>query len=135
MYALNKDALDLINRQQAEIAEANEKLQAQADTIFLYERVIKDKTAEIERLQKAVETMTLAQIEANSRYQDEKLSLLKDIKDRVDKRDEAIKEFAEKLKLYFEDEFIDNLVAEMTESPTKIEHSSLCETETYEVKE
>ena len=110
-------------------------LQAQADTIFLYERVIKDKTAEIERLQKAVETMTLAQIEANSRYQDEKLSLLKDIKDRVDKRDEAIKEFAEKLKLYFEDEFIDNLVAEMTESPTKIEHSSLCETETYEVKE
>ena len=100
----------------AEIAEANEKLQAQADTIFLYEKVIKDKTAEIERLEKAVETMTLAQIEANSRYQDEKLSLLKDIKDRVDKRDEAIKEIAEKLKLYFEDEFIDNLVKEMTES-------------------
>ena len=28
---------------------------------------------------------------------------------------EAIKEFAEKLKAYFEDEFIDNLVKEMTE--------------------
>ena len=28
-----------------------------------------------------------------------------------------------------------NLVAEMTEFPTKIEHSSLCETDTYEVKE
>lgn len=28
-----------------------------------------------------------------------------------------------------------NLVKEMTETPTKIEHSSLCETESYEVKE
>lgn len=69
---------------------------------------------------------------------------------------EAIKEFAERLKelvvygtireyenangftYLLEDmvrEDIDNLVAEMTESPTKIEHSSLCETDTYEVKE
>ena len=29
---------------------------------------------------------------------------------------EAIKEFADRLKAYFEDEFIDNLVKEMTEA-------------------
>ena len=61
-------------------------------------------------------------------------------------KSEAIKEFAERLKRWgqYSDDFncwavavpeIDNLVKEMTESPTKIEHSSLCETDTYEVKE
>ena len=59
-------------------------------------------------------------------------------------KSEAIKEFAERLKatshpcgdtyIVYGDR-IDNLVKEMTESPTKIEHSSLCETDTYEVKE
>ena len=60
---------------------------------------------------------------------------------------EAIKEFAERLKekhrhnttsivsLVTVFDNINNLVKEMTESPTKIEHSSLCETESYEVKE
>ena len=56
-------------------------------------------------------------------------------------KSEAVKEFAERLKKNvkkqnsFDFEDVDNLVAEMTESPTKIEHSSLCETESYEVKE
>ena len=41
----------LISRLQKENKEKDEMLKAQADTIFLYERVIKDKNAEIERLQ------------------------------------------------------------------------------------
>ena len=90
---IGRDALDLINRQQAEI----ERLQkAKADDVSLAYKVAKT---------------------------------------------EAIKEFAKKVKKTIIDELvvdfddIDNLVAEMTESPTKIEHSSLCETDTYEVKE
>ena len=53
----------------------------------------------------------------------------------------AVKEFAERLKKKYENHIvcsfnvlnneIDDLLAEMTE-PTKLEHSSLCETETYE---
>lgn len=39
------------NDLQKENKEKDEMLKAQADTIFLYERVIKDKNAEIERLQ------------------------------------------------------------------------------------
>ena len=49
---LLKQSLDLINRQKAEITEKDETIKAQADTIFLYEQVIKDKKAEIERLKK-----------------------------------------------------------------------------------
>lgn len=75
-------------------------------------------------------------------------------KERKQIKSEAIKEFAERLKQEIQEskyrvndspyaracnqvadwciEVSNNLVAEMTESPTKIEHSSLCETDTYE---
>lgn len=43
-------ALDLINRLQAVITEKDEIIKAQADTIFLYERVTKGKNTTIERL-------------------------------------------------------------------------------------
>lgn len=59
--------------------------------------------------------------------------------------DDAIEEFAEKLKeryakyeayetlyAHYIWNDIDNLVNELTYQPTKIEHNSLCETETYE---
>ena len=93
-----------IEKQQAETAEANEKLQAQADTIFLYEKVIKDKTAEIERLKSRVEATEIS-----------KQKLLLCFKTA---KSEAIKEFAERLKnltaYYWLDEInigdIDNLV-------------------------
>ena len=77
--------------------------------------------------------------------------------DCITARNEAIKEFAERLKNeiisdtaygcdcnqhsgYYDNtikigdipEYIDNLVKELTHEPTKIEHNSLCETETYE---
>lgn len=48
-------ALDLINRQKAEIKEKDEMLSAQADIIRTLERVLEDKKAEIERLQKRLE--------------------------------------------------------------------------------
>ena len=63
----------------------------------------------------------------------------------TDEQIDVIKEFAERLKeqsyipnLSCTGEYIvdvsdiDNLVKELTHQPTKIEHSSLCETETYE---
>ena len=66
-------------------------------------------------------------------------------------KSEAIKEFAERLKCkasilrdkvtglpcsYTISNYdFNRLVKELTETPTKIEHSSLCETESYEVKE
>lgn len=96
------ESLDLINRLQKENKEKDEMLKAQADTIFLYERVIKDKNATIERLKDklflALHTDTAKRnIEA-----------------------EAVKRFAERVlkivtlrgrqKAYF-----DNLVKEMTE--------------------
>lgn len=75
-----KQALNLINRQQAEI-EKLEKAGNEAVSCFnRMETLYKIKCKELE----VVKT-------------------------------EAIKEFAEKLKAYFEDEFIDNLVKEMTE--------------------
>ena len=73
--------------------------------------------------------------------------LVRALRDLDSARAEAIKEFAERLKFEFEIAFdepifeaiigeiikstIDKLLKELTE-PTKIEHNSLCETETYE---
>lgn len=64
-------------------------------------------------------------------------------------KSEVIKEFAERLKGYAKElkigdniylqvvgaGRIDNLVKEMTENITKVEHDSLCETETYKTRE
>ena len=86
---LMKNALDLINRKQADI----------------------------ERLKGEIE-------EANEADRETELQALKESKENAKMFCEAInhaktgaiKEFAERLKAYFEDEFIDNLVKEMTES-------------------
>lgn len=53
-----KRAVAEINHQKAEIDEKNEIINAQADTIFLYERALKDKTAEIENLQFSVQQLS-----------------------------------------------------------------------------
>ena len=84
-------------------------------------------------------------VELTNRQQAEIERLQKNLDDKCDKciardRAEAIKEFAERVKQEINFPLavwrvFDNLVIEMTESPTKIEHSSLCETESYEVKE
>ena len=63
---------------------------------------------------------------------------LKDYNDmRKGLKSESIKEFAERLKYYsfrydvWTHQYIDNLVKEMTDNITKVEHNSLCETQTY----
>ncbi len=99
---ITKDALDLINRLQKENKEKDEMLKAQADTIFLYERVIKDKNAEIERLKSQLFL---------EKYTD------------VAKRNiesEAIKEFAKRAQGMVtirgrQKDYFDDLVKEMTE--------------------
>ena len=100
---LSENALDLINRQQAEI----------------------------ERLQNKIDAITLIQVEEIHNFAQEKLSLLRKIHKRVSTESESIKEFAERLKtkvnldlceaidcsdyLYDLPKQIDNLVKEMTE--------------------
>ena len=112
---LSETALDLINRlqksngnwrrkcqrlrkalrtQKAEIEEKNECLTAQADTIFLYEQVIKDKTAEIERLQNSFIAQARL-IEKKSIAYDR--ICIKHAKELKISKNEAIKEFATRL--------------------------------------
>ena len=97
--------------------------------IGAYDLINRQKT-EIERLQKAIKVQDIM-IE----QQDYKIK----------SKSEVIKEFAERLKGYAKElkigdniylqvvgaGRIDNLVKEMTENITKVEHDSLCETETY----
>lgn len=90
-----KNALDLINRQRAEI-----------------ERLQKEKA----KIHKLIPKMIK---EAKSEAINE---LVKRLKDRVVKKYKYTD-----VRIFNE---IDNLVKEMTE-PTRVEHSSLCETETY----
>ncbi len=99
---LSKDCLDLINRLQKGNKEKDEMLKAQADTIFLYERIIKDKNTAIERLKDKLF-----------------LSLHTDTAKRNIEA-EAIKRFAERvLKIVTlrgrQKDYFDNLVKEMTE--------------------
>lgn len=85
-------------------------------------RLCKPVADEIERLQEEIERLTTMNSELNIG-----IKKLKEF---------AIKEFAERLKEisdrdgWTDSSEIDNLVKEMTE-PVKIEHNSLCETETY----
>lgn len=113
---LTKDALDLINRQKAEIKEKDEMLSAQADIIRTLERVLEDKTAEIERLQRKYE-LSKAEREANVKGFTESIAIVKS---------EAIKEFAERAKNRLERKYtiygreyvlrhLRELVKEMTE--------------------
>lgn len=111
---------DLINRQQAE----NETLK---DLITYQKQEIKEKE---QKYNQAVDDM---------------FGLIETTRNEIaEVKSKAIKEFAERLKkldvntrmLYSSvvyelgEDDIDNLVKEMTE-PVKIEHNSLCETETY----
>lgn len=81
------NAIDFINRLQAQAKEKDDVIKAQADTIFLYESVIKDKTAEIERLTK------LAKL-GNKRALRAETEIDKMI---VFAKSKAVKEFAERL--------------------------------------
>lgn len=82
----------------------------------------------------------------NERLQTRVGELIRQYNNNIGKmKSEAIKEFAERLKeelrLYTENNggfvpsMIDNLVKEMLGEPSKIEHDSLCETETYKTRE
>ena len=136
-----EEILDLINRQQAEIEKLNKARQKQA--VFLGEER-EQKYELIDKLSKANTEIERLRAEADMAegYADALVARAKS---------EAIKEFAERLKIEaFECDVsfgygkecyqqavavieIDNLAKEMTEQSnfTKIEHNSLCETETY----
>ena len=93
-----------------------------------------------------IKTLTSHSYDLINRQQAEIKKLKKDLKactvevqrsHEID-RNKGIIEFAERLKSIMHEycnditeDDIDNLVKEMTESITKIEHNSLCETETY----
>lgn len=110
--ALAKDAIDLINRQKAELQKAKAELKETTEKFncqqYVYadlSDIIKDKNAEIEKLQTDYSSMqsTLAKMSMGV----------------AEAKAEAIKEFAERLKpmlgfgRYTSYEDIDNLVKEM----------------------
>ena len=109
-----KEALDLINRQKAEIEENNLKIDHQAQIIRTLETALDNKMKEIERLKENNQKL----YEEMAEREKEEVAIAK----RMGKY-EAIKEFAERLKeiaiekgsvpIVFDD--IDNLVKEMTE--------------------
>ena len=115
-----------------EIIGTFEKIAKEQNSNFLKTVIdlINRQKTEIERLQKAIKVQDIM-IE----QQDYKIK----------SKSEVIKEFAERLKGYAKElkigdniylqvvgaGRIDNLVKEMTENITKVEHDSLCETETY----
>ena len=110
MYALSKDALDLIKRQKAEIEKLNVELVGMRGACESYKMHYDNAQAEIERLQNAYKQCAWER--------DTFLEQLETAKS------EAIKEFAERLKEQFsENKYIlpsvnisvDNLVKEMTE--------------------
>ena len=130
MGKLLEASLDLAKRQKTEI-----------DILIRKKETLRDEIAELqaenERLRNTVKTDFLTATE--------KLKLSQS--DIVEMRAEATKEFAERLKFELETTFdepifntivgkiikstIDKVLKELTE-PIKIEHNSLCETETYE---
>ena len=81
---------NLINRLQKENKKKDEMLRAQADTIFLYERVIKDKNAEIERL---VDHLSIPSAE-----EDEDWYTMPQLKTGEEIKSEVIKELKRRLK-------------------------------------
>ena len=103
--ALQKYALDLIKRQQAEIERLNKEVDRLSQCVMYHDGYIVDaKTEAIEEFVKRFEKK------------------IKDVKFTIGQTWEikcALKQTLE----------------EMTEQSTKIEHNSLCETESYEVKE
>ena len=125
---LTASVLDLINHLKTKCNKYLNKVQAQKGELTrLYKQNVEYK-AEIERL-KAEQMMA-------DGYADALVERTKS---------EAIKEFAERLKafVYYADGIkdaivdesdIDNLVKEMARHISKIEHNSLCETETYKVE-
>lgn len=195
---LSRYALDLINRQQAEIEKLKAKVKKLKNIERFADKLIKKQEAEIERLKAEIE-------EVNEADRETELQALKESKENAKlfceainhAKSEAIEEFAEKIdQLFYRYEHLHShadmarkdyikaddgteiemqsvwdvftlkkygiaeyeemnrlqtnieliekgrllaelqkdfklLVKEMTESPTKIEHSSLCETETY----
>ena len=114
---LTKYALDLINRQQAEIERLNKARQRQAQ--FLgeergqkYELLNKIGTAKTEAIKEVLSVLETT-IEESDKY-------IREYEDSKEQRayNKALRD-------------VYNLVKEMTGCPTKIEHSSLCETDTY----
>ena len=122
----SKNAVDLINRQKTEIKEGKHI----ADVLYRnkeqLKEQLKEQKAEIERLQKAIKVQDIM-----VEQQDYKIK----------SNSEAIKEFAERLKKVYANHLmcsfnvinneIDNVLNEMLPEPSKVEHDSLCETETY----
>lgn len=157
-----RNALDLINRQQAEIEKFTKRqkptgasgYKIENGKIVFFTNMLGGCRQEYENLDEVVKTLNELLQECYSK--DEIAFALKcKTEDLKTAKSEAIKELAEKFKekagsivascqgyeIYETKQYqisavdLDNLVKEMTESPTKIEHSSLCETDTYEVKE
>ena len=86
-FVYNEDALDLINRQKAEINRLNNELHGKVEYIHEQSDVIDEKKAEIERLQKRLDKEARVQYDLCGQIVDLKIA-----------KSEAIKEFAERLK-------------------------------------
>ena len=132
--------LDLINRTKLEAKRYRGKCSGQkVELTRLYEQVRQQK-AENERLE--AENKLLIDRNCELAEKGEK-AIIAFVKSQNEAKYEVIKELIECLrekgKVYWYDfteyvllEDIENFTNELTHKPTKIEHNSLCETETYE---
>ena len=134
-YCFTGAILDLINRQQAEIEqwktlahEGKEKVELQEIEKSAMQHRIDKQQAEIERLKDIAKSAL-----------NESIKVCDSI---LNAKSEAYKEFAEQFQAMLGDPFlrehndvcvvIDKILAEVTPSNfTKVDHNSLCETETY----
>ena len=136
---ITNDVISLIKNQKT-IIQKLERIEELAT------KTIEVQNAEIERLEIECERYEVRVRDLNN-YQTADRETRKRVIAKA--KSEAIKEFAERLKNKFthsgkstkygdftwgdiKSYEIDNLLAEMTDNITKVEHNSLCETETYE---
>ena len=138
---ITNDVINLIKNQKTEIEKLTEQNHIFLDTIYDEQYKISELEKEIDRYKHIKATIdsfweTLLKLKIAKRKKSPTLEELAECISEIES--EAVKEFAERLKdnvkhqssMDFED--VDNLVQEMTNHITKVEHNSLCETETYE---
>ncbi len=172
-----EDALDLINRQKAEIERVNaigtrlsdicteqdleiERLKAESDMADGYEDALVERTKSeaIKEFAEKINEVFLRYAHLHSHAEgarkdyietvDGKEIEMQSVWDVITLQMNGMAEYEEMSRLQKNIELIEKgrllaelekdfrlLVKEMTETPTKIEHNSLCETESYEVKE
>ena len=131
---LTASVLELINHLKTKCNKYLNKVQAQKGELARLYKQNAEYKAEIERLKKSLDNMTDALVKTDEACRSAENDAIKDFAERV-KRNHITKDDKGEIHLLIEYDEFDNLVKEMARHISKIEHNSLCETETYEVED